>query len=130
MHSFIRTSASPINLCIHPHTGTWTSTETGMCEGWYVRIAPNGTMTYECAEIEMHDGGKFEWMCTSGGSKTGALCISGYGTRWRLNVQESGDDRLMFVNTHRSRVPSVKYVTDNLVREVREQSCIVYTRMK
>ena len=52
--------------------------------------------------------------------------VQGYGTQWRLNVQESSDDSLIFSNAKRARVPShcVLDLTD-VTNRARKQSSIV-----
>ena len=95
-----------------------------------MRITDDGMMAYECDGVTMHCGGRFEWLHTSGKEKTGALCIQGYGTVWRLNVSESSDDCLTFSNKRRDRVPAhcVIDLTD-VTNRARMQSCIVYKRI-
>ncbi len=104
---------NPFGAILTHLQGLWKTTEIG-CEDWSIRISDTGDLTYIRTiggRATENTGGMFMWVgkCDR---RAGSLVIVGGKTKWRLTLEKSTDDRLVFSNLHLSTSPAKRKQSD------------------
>ena len=105
---------NPLDAMLSHLQGLWKTSEIG-CEDWSIHISGTGIATYIRTidgRTTKNAGGMFMWVGKSD-CRAGSLVIAGGKTKWRLSLEKSADERLVFSNMHLSTSPAKRKRSDS-----------------